>query len=61
MGATKEMEAMGAAEAQEIAVAVVALADVVFEGQAERWLEGLGQTPCCPVMAGQMEGPSTQQ
>lgn len=55
------MEAMGAAEAQEIAVAVVALADVVFEGQAERWLVGLGQTPCCPVMAGQMEGPSTQQ
>lgn len=47
---------MGAAEAQESAVTLVAPADVVFEGQAKRWLEGLGQTPCCPVTAGQMEG-----
>ena len=54
--AMKETEAMKAAEAQVRAMFVTAVADVVFEGQAQRRLEGLDQTPCRPVMAGQMDG-----
>lgn len=54
--AMKGTEATKAAEAQARAIFVTAVADVVSEGQAQRRLEGLDQTPCCPVMAGQIDG-----
>lgn len=54
--AMKETEAMKAAEVQARAMFVTAVADVVSEGQARRPLEGLDQTPCFPVMTGQMDG-----
>lgn len=52
----KGTEETKAAEAQALAMFVTAVADVMSEGQARRRLEGLDQTPCCPVMAGQMDG-----
>lgn len=52
---------MEVAEAQAHAVFAAAVVDVMPEGQAQHRLEGLGQTPCFPVMAGQIEGRSTRR
>lgn len=54
--ASLETEAMEADDSQAHVVGLVALVVVLSDGLVQRLLEGLDQTPCFPVMAGQGRG-----